>query len=516
MPEQTCTYPGCYRPVYQDSAFSQTDKCIFHCEEKDPQEFRDALASEVSRWQKNNAKDWNFWGWIIVVEAEHEYDLFADKVFPVTACFDDAVFVGDVSFHGATFAGEAYFRGTKFTGEASFQSVVFAKESDLSKSTLLQGADFVNAVFTGNADFNRAEFSGPAYFVEVRFSEYADFRSVTFGGNAEFMKATFAEDTDFSSAMFSEGANFEGAAFCRRLDLSYTRFAILGDLLDVGIEEEVDLTWPGEGHVRQGERRGRLLLQRLTFNRMEDGKEPFLDLRNNVLHDDSKLAIEDMRTERVLLEGIDCRQIEFLGNVEWPRWKGRQVVGDEYFARKGWAPYDKEVDWNLIAITYQQLTDRFRKDLNHPVANDFERGIFECRLMAALQKDEKGRRDWRNVILLSLYKAASNFGGSILLPVAWVLFILTACSLCYGGLLFGGKPVWLWQTDWNLFFESWTASMRVMSLDRTWLTHQILDNHITSGWAALLSFIALLQTALTATLVTLFIFAIRRRFKHSE
>jgi hypothetical protein len=34
----TCSYKDCGRDVYRDG-----DKCIFHCENKDPQEFRDAL-----------------------------------------------------------------------------------------------------------------------------------------------------------------------------------------------------------------------------------------------------------------------------------------------------------------------------------------------------------------------------------------------------------------------------------------------------------------------------------------
>jgi hypothetical protein len=234
----------------------------------------------------------------------------------------------------------------------------------------------------------------------------------------------------------------------------------------------------------------------------------------------------------VLFQGTDCREIE-LYNVafprwrEWPRWRrwlgwnepenwcdhGRQLVGDEWMARHKPEFYKERVPWGLISVTYQQLTDRYRKDLNHPAANDFERGIFECRFMSAKQN---WKRDWRSILLLWCYKAASNFGGSILRP-AWIAAILTLmCAWTYGALINNWWVAWPWHWDIGAAWDSIVTALRVVSLDRSWFSREVDASKMSSFARAVVSVIALVQTALTATLVTLFIFAIRRRFKHSE
>lgn len=582
MSAPTCAHEGCTRPIYQNPAYSVMDKCIFHCEGKDPQEFRDALARQIREWRNTKAPMWDFSRWVIVdIERNRRNsgrrsNLFCRAIFPGDAYFDGATILGQANFRKATFIRNAFFRSTLFAGDAVFDDAIFGGRvsflstrfmgyTTFSSATLKNFANFFGTTFSEYANFSNTTFSGPAFFKKAEFSESlsfdtsnflgetnfgsaklsgnATFNNIIFSRLAVFDSATFSGDAYFKNATFSEAADFSGATFRAMVDMTYVSFAIMGNLSGIRIGGEAKLTWPGVGYKRneKGEKveRGRMLLKEIQFEKLDNGQHALLDMSHNHLQDDCKLIFENTNMDNVLLEGTDCRLIQFKGNIGWPRWRpwprwraaigwkrslnwlehGCQVVGDEYILREFPEQYPisdsnkNPLQWRLIHLTYQQLTDRFRKDLNHPLANDFERGIFEARYMAAKQEWKK---DWRSIILLKAYKLASNFGGSLFRPIAWLFGIMIACSLCYAGYLFDGRPVWPWQTDWNLFFESWTASMRVMSLDRGWLTRQMLDNHIIGGTGTFLSFVALLQTVLTATLVTLFIFAVRRRFKHSE
>ena len=71
MTSQTCSYEGCERPVYN----KDEGKCIFHCEKKDPQQFRNALAKQIRQWRKKKAWKWDFGGWVFV-DVEERSNLF--------------------------------------------------------------------------------------------------------------------------------------------------------------------------------------------------------------------------------------------------------------------------------------------------------------------------------------------------------------------------------------------------------------------------------------------------------
>ncbi len=455
MTSSTCSYEGCTRPVHN----KDEGKCIFHAKEKDPQEFRDALADQIRVWRKEKATVWNFRGWVFVdVQRKDKYplkksNLFRRAVFPV-------------------------------------------------------GADFYSAKFSGKASFCSAAFSGTAYFYLTTFSGDADFSSVTFSGIAYFHSATF-----------SGTAYFESATFCSMLNMAYTSFSILGDFTNTTIGGDVWLMWPGVGQERK---RGRLLLQGLKFEKKGE-EEPLLNLRGNALQEDCKLLIRDTKMKKILLEGTDCRLIEF-HNVSWGKYKEklhakRQIVGDEHYLRNEPSVFGKNIpSWNKIEETYQQLADRFRKDLKHPAANDFERGIFEARLMAAKQKNEEGKRDWHNRFLLGAYKFASDFSGSIFRPVFWTLLLTVIAAVVYGWLLYDGFSNVTWWPDFGKVLKSAVAALRVASLDRGWFSSAVDGSlpPVSDFVRFILSLTAIIQTLLTAILITLFIFSVRRRFKHTE
>jgi uncharacterized protein YjbI with pentapeptide repeats len=514
----TCTYKGCYRWGYGGS-----DKCIFHAEKKDPQEFRNALAAQIRQWRSEKAERWDFSGWVFVDAPRPKSNvlnpnLFRRGVFQKRALFDDAKFLCKVDF---TFA--------RFTEGAQFERVRFQKTSLFTKARFSGSADFSNGEFTGDAGFDGTDFGLVTIFSEVKFHEMANFAECQFANGVSFCAAEFRKDGIFSEASFfksrySVPVSFEHAAFIgdavfygsqwwTHADFSYAYFERSANFNNASINAEVRFSWPGVGLTCDEEgnpvQPGTLDLNDMRFPIQESGLCGILDLRDNDLRDGANLKTRDMDVRSILLAGTDCRLIEFR-KVTWPRWKGRQVVGDEYIARTRPEFYAGAFDWDSIAITYQELTDRFRKDLNHPVANDFERGIFESRLMGAKQKDERGKRAWRTVVLLSLYKAASNFSGSIMRPFWWALAVTVAAALIYGGLLYDGFGSMSW------WCKGIVASLRMMNLDRHWFSIAVDASDVGDFGRFILTFTAVIQTLLTATLATLFIFSVRRRFKHTE
>ncbi|MBU1936724.1 pentapeptide repeat-containing protein [bacterium] len=512
MPEQTCSYEGCTRPVHNEDE----GKCIFHCEKKDPQEFRNALAQQIREWRRLKPTAWSFVGFVFVNVSEQNLRtkmkrygkrLFQNAYFPVWVDFRDAVFLCEGNFYRAKFFEECYFDGTKFCGDAVFTC----------------------AHFIGESSFNGIEVSGFAIFQDVKFRDGADFQEAIFHQGAvfddsqfckisAFNRARFLDDSSFEYVSFKQWVGFKKGLFVGELNLAYVSFAELGDFRDVIIGGEVRLVWPGEGSKRntKGEEieRGRLFLKNLRFEKQGDNEEPLLDLRGNALQEDCRLLIHDTNMNRVLLEGTDCRQIEF-HNVDWLRIRGRRVMADEYYIRKNPLVFGEDIPtWNEIEETYQQLADRCRKDLKHPAANDFERGIFEARLMAAKEK-----KDWRsrfNCFLYGIYKLASNFSGSISRPFLWIVLLTVIAAVVYGWLLYDGFSNVTWWPDFSKIWQSLVAAFRVVSLDRGWFSTEV-DKLQTSNFIRfVLSFTAIIQTLLTAILITLFIFSVRRRFKHTE
>jgi uncharacterized protein YjbI with pentapeptide repeats len=498
MPDSICSYENCGRTVYKGG-----DTCIFHAAEKDPQEFKDAAEAQINAWQRHDLEEWNFRGWC----------------FPLVP-FQTSAFNRRLDFTGARFNKRACFIGFEFRNEVTFSNVEFESVT-FDKAKFKDIATFTEAQFNKAADFGKAIFESDVGFESAIFKARPYFGGSIFIGEADFTGATFSKSTCFLDVTFMSKSDFSEIEIHGELDLTNVSFAAIGDFSGSHIQGYSRLLWPGKGYKysKNGNiiPRGKLLLENLQFESDSKGEESILDLRNNYLQEDCELIIADTRMNRILMTGTDIRRVELRNTSPYvPRGHKpfRRMIGDEIFLRKDRSIFGDSVpSWDSIAVAYQQLTDKFRKNLNHPIANDFERGIFECRLMAAWQRDEKGKRDWKNVLLLWLYKGASNFGGSIWRP-AWLTgAFLLLFSVLYGIFIFDG--CFGWPHDWKVVGNSMLASLRVAVLDRHWFTIQV-ETIQDVGWKVLVSFAALLQTAVTAALVTLFIFAIRRRFKHTE
>ncbi len=208
----------------------------------------------------------------------------------------------------------------------------------------------------------------------------------------------------------------------------------------------------------------------------------------------------------ILLEGTDCSKINFY-NCTWPNIRGRWVAGDEYLEWNSQYPSTyqsdtykckKSVDSSRLAITYQQLAKNFREKFDHPKANDFDRGIFEMRRRAGFQRG--GFRGLSNYALISCYKWLSNYSGSLLRPLLWLLVSIPLFAFAYLKISINSE---VYKSFWN----SLKLSVQIASLNR-------IGFETIRGDLIRVDVLAALQVVCTATLVALFLFAIRRRFKH--
>ncbi|MBU0509168.1 hypothetical protein KKH27_10070, partial [bacterium] len=194
------------------------------------------------------------------------------------------------------------------------------------------------------------------------------------------------------------------------------------------------------------------------------------------------------------------------------------------------------------------LARRFREDFNHTAANDFDRGTFEMRRLSAPNQSWIGQRLWKFITndfpekskwytrrerfgktwagravlsilktvmlglkrycsLVAVYRYVTLYGGSILLPAVWTLTMTAGFAGLYELTAYGGvlpAASWSWPTHGTI------AALRVIALNRAWLATEIADK----PYELQVTAIASLQVILTAVLVTMLIFAVRRRFKH--
>lgn len=463
----------------QYANFNGEGQCIFHANEKDPGEFRSALAKLIKRWRKNRADHWNFSGFTFVDYAYSERNRHPNL-------FKFGRFPAKVSFEGAFFKGNPSFQNAEFQGVVSFKSAEF-----------LLWANFAKAEFHGDAYFQGAEFQhGDAYF-----------QGVEFHGDAFFEEAEFQENVYFEEAEFQGWAYFRRARFEKDVYLELVSFALFGDFEDCWIAGKSLWIWPGEGVKLDKESKAEIKRGKLRFYNLSVTDDGELDFRNNVLQKDCELVFEDCDMSRVRLEGTDCTQIKFYAN-KWAKPHNRVLVGDENLAReeRDIGTSKSPVPWNLIQITYQQLAKRFREDFNHQLANDFDRGVFECRREAA---KAEGWRGLPALIWITAYKWISDYSGNLWRNFLWWAGLVVVFAMLYSWFT-GGYFDWPIDSAaldhmWRMTAYSLKSAIAVVGTDAALFGIEATKE------VALLSAI---QKLLSGILITLFIFTVRRRFKH--
>jgi len=180
----------CHRKSYKGS-----DRCIFHAEEKDPNEFLESFKKELER-----------------MEREDEVIDFNGFIFPVAIKLEVRVFGKPISFVGATFKGRAEFSGVIFQENADFTGVAFQYGVEFHMSQFHKNVSFNNAKLEKRGIFNLTEFKDIVYFIKAEFEEDVFFYGATFN-EVFFIKCRFSSSIDIRNSTFNKWVTFIDVTF---------------------------------------------------------------------------------------------------------------------------------------------------------------------------------------------------------------------------------------------------------------------------------------------------------------
>ncbi len=250
---------------------------------------------------------------------------FRGATFADGAWFDDATFTGGAQFDGASFTGTAQFSSTTFTSDASFENATFTGSTSFEGANFTSNARFERATFTSGASFESAIFSGRAQFDSATFSGAARFERATFLSRASFNGAIFHANTRFRSASFMGYSSFNGAAFHGNTRFesvifqsfaSYQEAKFLKDALFKGVKVEraFDLTRAA-------------FAQAPAFNQADFKQAPDLDdvhfpLPGFWRGGNAKLVAQYRALRRMAIQGADYEreQMTYKGELRSRRW----------------------------------------------------------------------------------------------------------------------------------------------------------------------------------------------------
>ena len=381
---------------------------------------------------------------------EGEIDRFNRAVFGI---IDTAIAAGEEEYRQADLAGVV------FPGPIDFKR--YDKEHPF------RPVSFRRAAFSGDASFREAAFSGDADFSEAAFSGYADFREAAFSGDADFRESAFSGDANFSGAAKATGRGG------RRYDMRLT-----------GAPGE-DGAWAAKGEALSPATPSRSTFQRIDFSGCTFGGPA--DFNNRRFTDTTS----------------------FRGAVfeRAPKFHNANLHQDTDFTGTKFPDVTSE---NAVR-NYRTL-----KLAMENVRARQEEAMFFAYEQRSLRKREDTPRmtRWASAI----YDGAAEYGQNFVLPVLWMLFVSAAFADVYAGVLLKTRDLALATSpacDFDVLafslrqvfrpFEVWSAHL---DLVRPFACYGVPD-----GARMALRILATLQTLITFGLFTLFLLALRKRFR---
>jgi hypothetical protein len=215
----------------------------------------------------------------------------------------------------------------------------------------------------------------------------------------------------------------------------------------------------------------------------------------------------------------DVQNVSFL-DCDWPKIGKRLAVFNEVFYSK-----NQESSLGAIEQLYRRLQLNFENNKLYPVAGDFYIGVMEMRRKQIAQKKNTVWRFMRqNVLsLIAWYRNVSLYGERYTRTLSWILFLLLLFSACY--LLAGfnypeTNPPNEKNTKYEYINYDLSLNFSVSELTRDFpkalmvsffaLTFQRSSPFNLTIESRIWSII---ESILSAMLLTLFLLAIRRRFR---
>jgi uncharacterized protein YjbI with pentapeptide repeats len=418
--------------------------------------------------------------------------------------FDEARFVGDaLYFSNAQFLSGAHFAGAHllsssfvtfseadFAGGANFDRATI-KHADFTRARFHDGCNFSETNFAGSgphfvgaefgggyAHFDRSICDGVADFSFAKFDSVASFEDAEFKYDAYFRSdkgGRFASAADFNGAVFNRTADFSGRAFSQTTDFRTAKFKGLPMFYDCELVGET--LFDAEGFK---ERPWRTPINETTY---------------------------EHEIERDHRERVRRRQIRFNDPMFRHRRVDLKQLSDNV---------PKHLAANRLAKDYEHAFRALRR-LTASVGNVDDEMNFH-----ALELDARSARTdvppfERGIILA--YRAFSDYGRSMWRPVWTFLVIATLVVLAATPL------TWHAINQYTLTLKAIAPPTRVevgMFLARNFIPPPpVWSENLGRAWSVglddiaqiLLLMLGTLQTLTFVGFVTLFVIALRRRFR---
>jgi uncharacterized protein YjbI with pentapeptide repeats len=465
----------CGRPIHSVPEHDQRPVCLMHS--KDPAKSDAEFQAEFERILTEAERAGTLADFTRFVFCNADY---VNRTFVPPCCFGGAIFTKTAGFHSATFTQDAGFMHVTFTKDASFSSAKF------------KDAFFSFATFTQDAQFHNA-----------RFTQDADFKFVTFAKSATFEKARFTQDADFTRVEFKSRGDFELTTFSGAATFRETRF------------------------------------------RQDSHNAPGLEFSDVQIAHPENVEFYNTDLGQALFHNTDVSKFDFTlvkwrnrRRTEWLRYFGRQyweprfcLFEENVYLLSAWALVSSEDspderNYSLIAETYQQLKRNYDAKGDYWTAGHWHYGEMEMKRLHSRWRSRPLRWLSHNFSLVALYKYASAYGESYMIPLVWLAAVITVFAILYPipGLELskdsGGGVVRYWNvaeffrthcaehpSGWpGLILHGFMTSISVAGFQRE------LKYAPSYPWGRLL---ALIELLLTTTLGALFALAIRRQFKRS-
>nr|WP_321361201.1 pentapeptide repeat-containing protein [uncultured Hyphomonas sp.] len=426
-----------------------------------------------------------------------------NAAFSGDTSFNSAAFSGDTSFNSAAFSGYALFNRAAFSGVAWFALAAFSEDAWFDSAAFSEDARFDRAAFSGYTRFASAAFSEDAVFESATFSGDAIFDSAAFSGDAWFHSAAFLSKADFSG----EGRSLTSERVDQSIALS-SQSGDKGGALEGHLRGEPAPLSIARRSVQRFIAKGAVFLGPADFSNRDILSGPYtvesdfhgahffnlFKLHGSVLHrginfgsTSVKLAVERGKTkpsclpvpdaltaglenlkravpekpgqprenatkERKERYALDAQKWSALyegGLGDFQAWRRREAL-----AFKKGPPEDRIEYFRALEDCYRtlKLFNEDRRD--RPEEGRFHRLELIARRrrkrpkytavqMLAFWQEKEGIPIWERG-LSRIYGGASNYGNSVVLPLAW---------LSLGVFLFA--LVYMLMGDWVLDRPSW-------------------------------------------------------------
>ena len=425
---------------------------------------------------------------------------------------------------------------------------------DFSHSAFGGEANFKDATFNGEADFGSATFGGYASFMLARFKARAGFHGASFGGMVGFRRARFEVDVDFGAAEFGTRAHFWDAEFRGPVSLTKARVDGLLDfngatlrnrLLVEGATLTDDarvLLWGlnfahGTSDVRmdEGHREGEIVepAGQVVFRDITSGMNQVSFLHTDILTDRLCVRFSNVKWKSDPKEFIFDAKFTFNPSTRWQQETGlpeETLTGlPSLFNVERPHRYDEGV------LQCKERWARELQDCAPLVCQDVERIAREIRLSYEkyghygdagdyyiaemdFRRARLPRRAWLKRPAMWFYRQVSRYGESPGRAASVLLGILGVSALVYlfTGFAFQGDPV---RRVFTFDPKRWTLPVLDYFKALLFALANVVPGYFriqsdklasTSGWTTAVSMI---QAVFGITTLTLFLLAIRRRFR---